>query len=96
MGIDDLLKEKRGEILRVAARRRVGSVRGFGSVARGEAGEHSDVDLLIEVIGPTTPWFPGGLVADLEQLLGRRADVVEAKTLREVVRNHVLPEAVPL
>jgi len=96
MGIDELLKEKREEILKIAARHGVKTIRVFGSVARGEAGNDSDVDLLIEVDGPTTSWFPGGLVADLEHLLGRRVSVIEADTLREPVRRNILNEAIPL
>lgn len=96
MGIDELLKEKREEILRIASRHGVHRIRVFGSVVRGEATEDSDVDFLIDVEGPTTPWFPGGLVADLEQLLGRRVDVVEPDALREPLRQYVLREAVPL
>jgi uncharacterized protein len=92
----DLLASKREEILRIARKHGVGRVRVFGSVARGEAGEASDVDLLIEVDGPTTPWFPGGLVAELETLLGRRVDVVEPAGLRPSIRLKVLEEAVLL
>jgi hypothetical protein len=96
MKIQDLLREKREEILRIADRHGVNAVRLFGSAARGEAGPDSDVDFLVEVKGPTTPWFPGGLVADLEKLLGRRVDVVEPAALRETVRERVLSEALPL
>ncbi len=87
------LKEKRDAILQIAAKHGVTSIRVFGSVARGEAGEDSDVDFLIEVGGPTTPWFPGGLVADLEVLLGRRVSVVEADAIREPLRQAILREA---
>ena len=96
MGIDQLLREKRENVLRIAAKHGVSSVRVFGSMARGEGGPESDVDLLVEVNGPTTPWFPGGLVAELEELLGRRVDVVEPDALRESLRQRVLEEAVPL
>jgi hypothetical protein len=96
MGTDDLLKDKREAILRIAARHGVRNIRVFGSVARGEAGENSDVDFLIEVEGPTTPWFPGGLVYELERLLGRRVDVAEIDALREPLRERVLQEAIPL
>lgn len=60
MGIDGVLKPKREEILRIARKHGVGRVRVFGSFARGDADESSDLDLLIEVEGPTPPWFPGG------------------------------------
>ena len=96
MGPNEVLGAKREEILRIARQHGVGRVRVFGSAARGEAGEASDVDLLIDVDGPTTPWFPGGLVADLETLLGRRVDVVEPAGLRPSIRLKVLKEAVPL
>jgi len=96
MGIDELLGEKREEILNIATRHGVKVVRVFGSVARGEADEGSDIDFLIEVGGPTTPWFPGGLVADLQQLLGRRVSVIEADALRDSLREHILAEAIPL
>ncbi len=95
MGIDEL-KQKREEILRIAAKHGVKAVRVFGSVARGEAGEDSDIDFLIEVGGPTTPWFPGGLVADLEELLGRRVSVIEPDAVREPLRNAILKEAVSI
>jgi predicted nucleotidyltransferase len=96
MAIDNLLREKRESILRIAARHGVRNIRVFGSAARQEADESSDVDLLIEVTGPTTSWFPGGLVADLEHLLQRRVDVVEPDALREPLRETILREAVPL
>ena len=76
MGLDDVIKAKREAILWIAQQHGVSRIRVFGSVARGEATEDSDVDLLIEVAGPTSLWFPGGLVAELEALLGRRVDVV--------------------
>jgi predicted nucleotidyltransferase len=96
MGIDTLLKEKREEILRIAAKHGVARIRVFGSAARGESREGSDVDLLVEVTGPTTPWFPGGLVAELEQFLGRRVDVVEPDAIREPLRQTIMQEAIPL
>ena len=96
MEILQLLREERENVLRIAAKHGVSSVRVFGSMARGEGGPESDVDLLVEVDGPTTPWFPGGLVAELEELLGRRVDVVEPDAIRESLRQRLLEEAVPL
>ena len=68
----------------------------FGSVARGYATPRSDLDLLIVIGGPTTPWFPGGLVVELEELLGCRVEVVEAEALREEMRERITKEAVSL
>ena len=94
--ISDDIRARREEILMIAARHGVHNVRIFGSVARGEAGPDSDVDLLVDAGPDTTPFFPGGLVADLEALLGRRIDVVEPEGLYLFVRDRVLREAIPL
>ncbi len=96
MRLEEIVAQKGEEIRRVAAKHGVRRISVFGSHARGDAGAQSDVDFLIEVGGPTTPWFPGGLVAELEELLGRRVDVVELDALREPLRRRVLAEAVPL
>ena len=56
----------------------------------------SDVDLLVEVGASPSPWFPGGLVAELEELLGRQVQVVTERGLDELLRDQVLEEAVPL
>jgi uncharacterized protein len=66
----DVVRAKREQILQLARRHGVTEVRVFGSMARGDAGPQSDVDLLIEVGPDPSPWFPGGLVAELEELLG--------------------------
>ena len=91
-----LLAEKREEILRIAARHGAYDVRVFGSVARGDTGAASDVDLLVDVRPDHSAFFPGGLVADLEDLLGRRVDVVEPAGLHWYLRDTILHEAVPL
>jgi len=72
MSASQRIRDRRDEILRVAAFHGAGNVQLFGSVARGEDTPESDVDLLVDVTGDTTPWFPGSLIADLEQLLGQR------------------------
>ena|SRR5690242_16516190 len=92
----ELLRDNREEIQRIAAKHGAYNVRVFGSFARGEAGPQSDLDLLISVGSKTTPWFPGGLVSDLEQLLGRRVDVLTENGLSSLIRDRVLNEAVPL
>ena len=95
MGIE-LLEEFRTEIMEIARRHGVANIRVFGSVARGEAGPDSDVDLLVSISGQTSPWFPGGLVADLEDLLGRPVQVVTEQGLHDLLREQVMSEAVPL
>ena len=96
MRLERLLLEKRDDIKRIAARHGAYNLRLFGSVARGEARPESDIDFLIDV-GPTTSsWFPAGLILDLEDLLGRRVEVVTEKALNPDLRDHVLREAIPL
>ena len=96
LNLPDDIRANREEILRIAASHGARNVRVFGSVARGDAGPDSDLDLLVDAGPETTPFFPGGLVADLEQLLGRRIDIVEPDGLYWYVRDRVLREAVPL
>ena len=91
-----LLQEKREDILRIAEKHGASNVRVFGSVARGEDGPDSDVDLLIDVGPVHSSWFPGGLIVDLEDLLGRRVDIAEPETLHWFIRDQVLSEARPL
>lgn len=62
----DLVSANRDRIVELAKRHGVTRVRLFGSMARGDAGPQSDVDLLVDVGPDVTPWFPGGLVAELE------------------------------
>lgn len=87
---------KRAEILRIAAKHGVLKIRLFGSVARGEESPDSDVDFLVEVGSATTPWFPAGLIVDLEDLLGRRVEVVTSRGLNPDLRERVTSEAVPV
>jgi predicted nucleotidyltransferase len=96
MGIDEILGGKREEILRLAAQHGAHNVRVFGSVARGDAGPESDVDFLIDAGPKTTPWFPGGLIADLEELLGRPVDVATDDSLHWYIRRRVIEDAIPL
>ncbi len=96
MNVDELFRRKRDEILRVAQRHGAYNVRVFGSVARREAGPDSDVDLLVDVGRHRTPFFPGGLVVDLEDLLGCQVEIVSQDALHECIRERVLAEAVPL
>ncbi len=90
------LREKREEILRIAARHGAGNVWIFGSVVRGDETTSSDLDLLVDVTAETSPWFPGGLVADLEDLLNRPVQVVIRRSLSPLIRETVLREALPL
>ena len=96
MTFEDLGSDKRAAILAIAAKHGVLRVRVFGSFARGEAHEDSDLDLLIEAGPQTPPWFPGGLLVDLEDELGRKVDIAEEIALHPLVRERILHEAIPL
>jgi predicted nucleotidyltransferase len=96
MGIEDILRDKREEILEIAKRHGADQIRVFGSIARGEARADSDVDLLVRPGPKTSAWFPAGLVLDLEALLGRKVDVLTENALHWYIRDRILSEAVPL
>src|SRR5712691_4480683 len=93
---DELLRTKRDDILRIAAQYGAYNVRIFGSVARGEADEKSDIDLLVNMESGRSIFALGGLVSDLEDLLGCNVDVVTEDGLRYRIRNRVLNEAIAL
>jgi hypothetical protein len=92
----ELLRTHRDDILRLSARHGASNVRVFGSAARGQTTPDSDIDLLVTVESETSPWFPAGLIADLEELLGRRVDVVTEDGLYWLLRRRILREARPL
>jgi hypothetical protein len=96
MTLDELRTAKRETILAIARRHGVTSIRVFGSFARNEAREDSDLDLLIEAGPNTSAFFPGGLLVDLEEALRRRVEVVEEQGLNHLLRSQILKEAVPL
>jgi predicted nucleotidyltransferase len=93
--LKQLLLEMREEILEIASKHGAFNVRVFGSVARGEETENSDVDFLINYdINKISSWFPVGLIHDLEDLLGRKVDVVTETGLKERIRDRVLRDCI--
>ena len=92
----EILREKRADILRIATQYGASNVRVFGSVARGEADEQSDIDLLVDLEPGRSLFDLGGLLMDVQDLLGYNVDVVTAKGLRERMREQVMKEAVAL
>jgi len=91
-----ILREKREEILRVAASHGAVNVRIFGSLARGEAGPESDLDLLVEMAPGRSLLDRIGLLEDLQALLGCEVDVATERGLHWYIRERILNEAVPL
>ncbi len=94
--VERLLRERREAILQLAAKRGARNVRVFGSVARGEARPDSDVDFLVDMEPGRSLLDLGGLLVELEALLGCPVDVVTEKGLKDRIRAQVLEEAVPL
>ncbi len=96
MTIDKLLQAKRQEILDIGARYGAQRMRIFGSVARGEITPDSDVDILVDLAPDRSLFDLGGLLVELQELLGCKVDVVTEKGLRPRIRDRVLREAIPL
>jgi predicted nucleotidyltransferase len=96
MDTRNLLEAHKKEILEIAARHGVTSIQVFGSTVRGESKPGSDIDFLVEVGPVHSAWFPAGLIADLEDLLGVPVDVVTKSSLHWYIRESVLQEARPL
>jgi predicted nucleotidyltransferase len=96
MTLEALLKAKRDEILQICAKYGARNVRVFGSVARGEADEQSDIDLLVEFEPGRSLFDHAGLLLELQALLGVKVDVVSERGLKARIRERVLQEAIPL
>jgi len=92
----DVLKARRADILHICAKYGASNVRVFGSVARGDAGEGSDIDLLVDLEPGRSLLDLGGLWHELNETLGMKVDVFTVNSLREEVRERALREAVPL
>ena len=93
MNLNEHLRAKREEILDVAAKYGAYNIRVFGSVARGEADADSDVDFLVDMELGRSLLDLGGLLMELQDLLGCQVDIVTEKGLRPRIRDRVLSEA---
>jgi predicted nucleotidyltransferase len=96
MTLDELRSRYRSLILETAGRYGAHNVRVFGSVARGEQSQASDVDLVVDFDAGRSLLDLAGLLLDLEQALGCKVDVVSSRGLRPRVASEVLRDAVPL
>ena len=93
---DSVLHRYRERILELAAHRGTSNVHVFGSAARGEIGAESDFDFLVEMEPGRSLLDQIGLIQDLEDLLGRKVDLVEPEGVHWYIRERVLQEAVAL
>jgi predicted nucleotidyltransferase len=94
--LDALLHARRDEILRIAAKHGASDVRVFGSVARGEAGPESDLDVLVRLEPGRSLLDLCALGDELEDALGCRVDVVTEAAISPYLRDRILAEAVAL
>ena len=90
------IRLNRTAIQRLAKKYGVTDIRIFGSAARGEDTAQSDVDFLVEMEPGRSLFDMGGLLMDLQSLLGCRVDIVTEKSLHWYIREQVLNEARPL
>jgi len=91
-----LIERHREKILELAARHGATEVRVFGSLARGEGTERSDLDLLVTLEEKRSLLDLIGLKQDIEELLHRSVDVVTEPALSPYIRDRILAEATPL
>jgi predicted nucleotidyltransferase len=96
MTVGQLLQEKRAEVLRLGARHGAVRLRVFGSVARGEATGRSDVDFLVAFEPGRSLLDLVALRQDLEELLGRKVDLVSEGGVSPYLRERIFQEATPL
>jgi len=96
MKLKMLIEKHRDDILKLAQRYGARDVRIFGSVARGDDIEQSDVDVLVNMEPGRSLFDMGGLLMDLETLLGCKVDLATEKGLKPRIKDRVLHEAVRL
>jgi uncharacterized protein len=92
----EMLRGKKVEILRIAAKHGASNVRIFGSVVRGEDSAHSDVDMLVDMADNRSLLDLVGFQQEVETLVGRRADVLTENGLSRHLKDRILAEAAPL
>jgi uncharacterized protein len=95
-GIDEVIGPQRTALVSLLKRNGATSIRVFGSVARGDAGPHSDVDLLVQFREPLGLLGKEAVREEAEALLGRKVDLASEKTLHWLLRPQALSEAVAL
>jgi predicted nucleotidyltransferase len=93
---DAVLNERRDEILALADKHGAQNVRIFGSIARGDFRQESDVDILVQMQQGRTFLDLVALWQELEELLGRKVDVITEEGISPYLRDRILAEAVPL
>ena len=84
------------KVRELGTRHGVRNIRVFGSFARGDAGPESDLDLLVDYVPGSGGFAFVEFCDEVEDLLGRKVDVVTVRSLHPLIRDKVLAQAVPL
>lgn len=92
----ELIKQKRDEIISLADKYGAYNIRVFGSVARGQENENSDIDFLVDLRDERSLWDLGGLWVELNDLLNVRIEVFTENTLKDSIRRIASKEAILL
>jgi len=90
----DVIRQRRDKIVQLADKYGAKNIRIFGSFARGDNNSESDADFLVNMEGSLLKRI--AFMQDLEDLLGRKVDVVTEKSVHWYVRERIMKEAVPL
>ncbi|MHC4324759.1 MAG: nucleotidyltransferase family protein [Planctomycetota bacterium] len=96
MGIPEIITDKKEQILVLAAKYGASNIRVFGSVANGTANADSDIDFLVDMEKDRSLFDMGGLLMDLQELFGRKVDVVTENGLHWYIKNRIISEAKPI
>ena len=91
--LEELRSKYKQQILELAKKHGVTDIRVFGSVARGEAREDSDIDFLVKRVKGGSAWGIGGFYVEASKLLGHTVDVTTEGGLSSYIRENVLREA---
>ena len=91
-----LIYQNRNALIEAGNRLGATNLRVFGSVARGDAGPDSDIDILVDLAPTVSLIGLGELEEAFAEILGRKVDVVPASGLKSGIRAAVLREAIPL
>ncbi|MGB5592563.1 MAG: nucleotidyltransferase family protein, partial [Crocosphaera sp.] len=94
--IQQKIKEKKTEIMKIATKYGADNIRIFGSVARGESTDKSDVDFLMDIESGHSLLHRISLIQELEDLLKCKVDVAKPQLLHEAIKEQVLKESIPL
>jgi hypothetical protein len=96
MGIPEIIADKKEQILVLAAKYGASNIRVFGSVANGTANSNSDIDFLVDMEKDRSLFDMGGLLMDLQELFGRKVDVVTENGLHWYIKSRIISEAKPI